>query len=127
VIIIVHISATKKIEYISRIISWQNVQTADYKELVEDLTTVTTCPPTHHQFYKDHFNSIDMLDKEYYSLQYHHKLCEWEPRYIISCLQTGIVNCSTFASAFENMSALTFFQKISYVLIDKDVKLKDLC
>jgi len=64
------------------------------------------------QHYKDTFNSVDLINRRYYDLQWHHTITKWEPKFIISILEIGFINSF---SLFNQIKQITLFDFVKII------------
>lgn len=69
--------------------------------------------PAHHQKYREGFNAIDLHDGYWYDLQNHHYPTHWKPKFILSLLQSGLVNSWVAYRHFERIRLLQFYEGLA--------------
>jgi hypothetical protein len=116
------LQAANKATYVKSILGWQSVGAKEKREYLKALSSPPTPPDLPHQLYREQFNAIDLLDRQYYALQNHHTIEKWQPKYIMSMLQVAIVNGTTIANTFRNFGLLDFYGEISTYLCNPDLK-----
>ena len=99
----------KKNEIIENILSSQNINDSQITELKVKLSTSHSKDAVIHDYYKNHFNNIDLIDKYWYDINSHHKIQCWESKFIVSLLEMGFVNTFAITSCFRNCGTFASF------------------
>lgn len=101
-----HIFTTQK-KLVESILKAQEQSKEEIESLLKTLAdSVRKDTAPQHQYYRDNFNSIDLHDRYHSDMQCHHKITGWEPKFIVSILETSFVN----SFAIHGPSNLTFIQ-----------------
>jgi len=74
---------------------------------------------SHHQFYKDNFNGVDLLDRIYYTTEPQFKTKEWKCKMLLSIMETVLINACTLLCEFKG-------EKINYLVFRKELIIKGL-
>lgn len=79
--------------------------------------SVKTLPP-HHNHYRLHFNSIDLIDRLWNKIQNHHKIINWEAKFIISILQHAFINVYHISQVQSKTQPLEFYEQLAKIILD---------
>lgn len=83
----------KKEQMIHGILVAQELDQAAIRERIEKLKKGgKMTKPIHHEYYRDHFNSVDIHDGYWYSLQGNHRIVKWQAKFVVSLLEIAIIN-----------------------------------
>jgi len=107
----------KKDELIQAILKAQNItgrELVEFKALLKEAEKPVPAPQ--HEKYHDHFNAIDIHDKRWNYLQNHHVVRDWTAKFVLSLMQTGIVNSWTVQRSFEEVSFQDFLNELAVQL-----------
>lgn len=78
-----------------------------------------TDPAPLHDFYKEHFNLVDLADRRWYSVEEHHQHHKWQSKVILSMLRTAVMNSWVFATKLEYHVWLSWREQLFQQLMQK--------
>jgi hypothetical protein len=70
-------------------------------------------PAAQHVKYRENFNAVDLHDKRWNFVQNHHTLKRWEGKFVMSLLQTGMVNAWTVHQEKNKKNFLHFLTELA--------------
>lgn len=76
-------------------------------------------PAPLHDFYKDHFNLVDLADRRWYSVEECHQHHKWQTKVIISMLRTAVMNSWVYASKIKYAMWLSWREQLFQQLLAK--------
>jgi len=91
------------------------------KKLISSLHTTS---PSHHEYYRAHFNAVDLNDRYFYKQQNHHAIRNWEPKFIWSILQIGLNNSWSLFCTIQDVEFLDYCESLARKLIDPNLNIE---
>ena len=112
-------SPTKKAEMVDLLLRANNVKSNELEEAKRKLVAAkTTIIAPHHSHYRNTFNAIDLHDRFWNKRQDHHALRFWRSKFIISLLQSGMINAWVLCSQSTPITFETYCQSLTQKLFD---------
>ncbi len=119
-----HKKGKRKSESISIIMDGQNITQSDIEGMRGRLSTEHQQIPTlHHQHYRDTFNFVDLHDRWWNELQMNHTIISWRSKFIISILETGLINAFVLYRHLKNVDLLEFCKQIAIDICKNNINL----
>ena len=113
-------STGRKDELVQALISAYQIKADKLALTKQQLRKSGTINAIQHDHYRRTFNAIDLHDRHWNLLQNHHTINSWKAKFVLSLLQSGLVNAFVIQKHFENISLLEFAQKVASAgLIDQ--------
>jgi hypothetical protein len=66
----------------------------------------------HHAHYKEHYNSIDQHDRYWYQLECQHPISQWRAKFILSVLQSSMINSWILFKYFGGLGLREYREEI---------------
>jgi len=73
--------------------------------------------PSLYHVYKGGFNSIDLIDKQWYKFDYSNKIPHWKTKYFLSMKKLAVLNPAMIQKTLDGMSYRKYRQAITIALI----------
>ena len=111
------ISTGTKYVLVSRLLKAQKVTKESATECLRNLQKCSSkLNASPHNYYRESFNSVDLLDRYYYRLQHSHRINTWESKFI-SLLEIGLINSYSPYSSITDIDFFNFKNEVADLLL----------
>eukprot|EP01105_Mastigella_eilhardi_P026312 TRINITY_DN7520_c0_g1_i2.p1 TRINITY_DN7520_c0_g1~~TRINITY_DN7520_c0_g1_i2.p1 ORF type:complete len:153 (-),score=33.93 TRINITY_DN7520_c0_g1_i2:25-426(-) len=90
-------------------------QLAETVRLLRDFYLVEPAPL--HDFYKDYFNLVDLVDRRWNAVEHHHAIFNWKTKMTLILLRLGVYNAWAMMSAATGIEWLQFRETLAAQLV----------
>lgn len=112
----------RKSDQIQRIINNQDVNEEDVRNVLENLRrSGREGEALHHKYYRRNFNSVDLHDGYFYSLQGKHRINQWKAKFVVSLLEVGLINAFALGKRGKRDTISKFRDDLTNRVLEKHV------
>ncbi len=97
------------VEYILTMLNPTDSQVESTKEFLKNLDSALHQEYSQHEFYREHFNGVDLFDRLWYDSDEKHTIKEWRAKYFYSLLRSASINLFVCENETERMTWKKFY------------------